>query len=68
MSKLDLKLEGTVAVVTMDDGDNKLNLEMVDGLLAVLDRVEKETDAAGIWKPVSIIVEKLEGDCHAQKN
>ena len=45
MAKLDLKLEGTVAVLTMDEGDNKLNLEMVDGLLAMLDSVEKETDA-----------------------
>jgi enoyl-CoA hydratase/carnithine racemase len=46
MSKLDLKLEGKVAVVTMDDGDNKLNLEMCDALLAMLDRVEQETDAS----------------------
>ena len=45
MAKLDLKLEGRVAVVTMDERDNKLNLEMVDSLLAMLDRVEKETDA-----------------------
>jgi len=45
MAKLDLKLEGKVAVVTMDEGDNKLNLEMVDGLLAMLDRVVQETDA-----------------------
>ena len=45
MSKLDLKLEGTVAVITMDDGDNKLNLDMCDAFLAMLDRVEQETDA-----------------------
>ena len=45
MAKLDLKLEGKVAIVTMDDGDNKLNLDMCDGLLVVLDRIEKETDA-----------------------
>jgi enoyl-CoA hydratase/carnithine racemase len=45
MAKLDLKLEGKVAVVTMDDGDNKFNLDMCDALLAMLARVEKETDA-----------------------
>ena len=45
MSKLDLKLEGKVAVITMDDGDNKLNLDMCDAFLALLDSVEKETDA-----------------------
>lgn len=45
MAKLDLNVDGKVAVVTMDEGDNKLNLDMVDGLLAVLDRVEQETGA-----------------------
>jgi len=45
VSKLDLKLEGKVAVITMDDGDNKLNLDMCDAFLALLDRVEQETDA-----------------------
>ena len=45
MSRLDLKLQGKVAVVIMDESDNKLNLEMVGGLLQMLDRVEQETDA-----------------------
>jgi enoyl-CoA hydratase/carnithine racemase len=45
LAKLDLNLDGKVAVITMDEGDNKLNLDMCDGLLAVLDRIEKETDA-----------------------
>lgn len=45
MAKLDLNVDGKVAVVTMNDDDNKFNLDMVDGLLAVLDRVEQETDA-----------------------
>jgi len=46
LAKLDLKLEGRVAVLSMDEGDNKLNLEMVEALLAMLDRVEQETDAS----------------------
>jgi enoyl-CoA hydratase/carnithine racemase len=45
MSKLDLKLEGKVAVITMDDGDNKLNLQFCDDLLAMIDEVEKGTAA-----------------------
>lgn len=48
MAKLDLNIEGKVAIVTMDDGDNKLNLDMCDGLLAMLDRVEGETDALAL--------------------
>ena len=45
MAKLDLRLEGNVAVITMNDGDNRLNLQFCDDLLAMIDRVEKETDA-----------------------
>ena len=45
MSKLDLKLEGKAAVITMADDDNKLNLDMCDALLAMLDSAEQETDA-----------------------
>jgi len=45
MARLDLNIEGNVAVVTMDEADNKLNLEMVRSLLDLLDRVEKETGA-----------------------
>ena len=45
MAKLDLNMEGKAAVITMNDDDNKLNLDMCDALLAMLDRVEQETDA-----------------------
>ena len=45
MAKLDMKLEGKVAVITMNDGDNKLNLQFCDDLLAMIDEVEKDTDA-----------------------
>ena len=45
MAKLDLKLEGKVAVVTMDESDNKLNLELCEDMLATIDKVEKETGA-----------------------
>ena len=45
MAKLDLKLEDRVAVVTMNEEDNKLNLDMCNSFLAMLDKVEKETEA-----------------------
>jgi enoyl-CoA hydratase/carnithine racemase len=45
VAKLDLNIEGKVAVITMNDGDNKLNLETCGELLAVLDRVEHESAA-----------------------
>ncbi|MGD0354091.1 MAG: enoyl-CoA hydratase/isomerase family protein [Dehalococcoidia bacterium] len=58
MAKLDLKLNGKVAVVTLDQDDNRLNLDLCLSLLATLDEIEKETDAltlviksghAGVW-------------------
>ncbi len=45
MSKLDLRLDDKIAVITMDEADNKLNLDMCDAFLSLLDRVENETDA-----------------------
>jgi enoyl-CoA hydratase/carnithine racemase len=58
LAKLDLKLNGKVAVVTLDQDDNRLNLDLCLSLLATLDEIEKETDAltlviksghAGVW-------------------
>ncbi len=40
-----MKLDGRVAVVTMGEDDNKLNLNMCGCLLEMLDRIERETDA-----------------------
>lgn len=45
MAKLDLNLKDKVAVLTMNEDDNKLNLAMCNSLLAMLDRVERETEA-----------------------
>ena len=45
MAKLDFKLEDKVAVLTMDEDDNKLNLDMCNSFLAMLDKIEKQTDA-----------------------
>ena len=45
MAKLDLKLEDKVAVLTMDEDDNKLNLDMCNSFLAMLDKIEEQTDA-----------------------
>jgi len=45
VAKLDLNVDGKVAVITMNDGDNKLNLDLCEELLRMLDRVENETAA-----------------------
>jgi len=45
MAKLDLKLEDKVAVLSMDEDDNKLNLDMCNSFLAMLDKIEEQTDA-----------------------
>jgi enoyl-CoA hydratase/carnithine racemase len=45
VAKLDLNLKDKVAVLTMNEDDNKLNLAMCNSLLAMLDRVERETEA-----------------------
>ncbi len=45
MAKLDWTLDEKVALLTMDEADNKLNIDMVESLLDMLDRIEKETDA-----------------------
>jgi len=45
MAKLDWTLDEKVALVTMDEADNKLNIDLVESLLEMLDRIEKETDA-----------------------
>ncbi len=45
MAKIDLELYDKVALVTMGEGDNKLNIGMVASLLEMLEKIEKETDA-----------------------
>jgi len=46
MDPVKYSLEGTAAVVQMDDGKaNALSVEMIDALLAALDRAEKEASA-----------------------
>lgn len=45
MAKLDLKLEDRVAIITMDQDDNRLNLDMCISFLAMLDKIEHETEA-----------------------
>ena len=48
MAQLDLKLDGNVAIVTMNEGENRLNLDICLSLLEMLDRVEHETGALAL--------------------
>ena len=45
MAKIDIELKGKVAVVSMNDGENRFNPAFLNALTEALDRVEKETDA-----------------------
>jgi enoyl-CoA hydratase/carnithine racemase len=45
MAKLDWKLDDKVALVTMGEADNKLNIDLVKSLLEMLDKIEKESEA-----------------------
>ena len=45
MAKLKLEIKDHVAVITMDEDDNKLNPDMCRGLLDLMDKVERETEA-----------------------
>lgn len=42
---IEIKKEGHIAVMTLNEGENRLNLNFVTQFLAALDSVEKETDA-----------------------
>jgi enoyl-CoA hydratase/carnithine racemase len=48
MARIKLKLEDRVALLIMNEGDNKLNLQLCDDILAVIARVETETDALAL--------------------
>jgi Delta3-Delta2-enoyl-CoA isomerase len=42
---IEIKMEGQVAVVTLNEGENRLNLDFLTEFLKVLDHVEKQTQA-----------------------
>ncbi|RPJ63446.1 MAG: enoyl-CoA hydratase/isomerase family protein [Dehalococcoidia bacterium] len=45
MAKLKLEIKNHVAIITMDEDDNKLNPDMCRSLLDMMDKVERETEA-----------------------
>jgi enoyl-CoA hydratase/carnithine racemase len=42
---VDVKMEGQVAIVTFNEGENRFNLDFLTQFMGALDQVEKETDA-----------------------
>jgi len=48
MARIDWELNDKVALVTMGEADNKLNIDMVTSLLAMLDTIERETEALAL--------------------
>ena len=45
---VEIKLEDNVAIVTLDEGENRLNLDFLTKFMDALDRVEKNTDATAL--------------------
>ncbi|MGD0856929.1 MAG: enoyl-CoA hydratase/isomerase family protein [Dehalococcoidia bacterium] len=45
MAKLELKQEDGIAIIIMDEDDNRLTLGMCTSLMDMLDKIEKETEA-----------------------
>ncbi|MDD5414209.1 MAG: enoyl-CoA hydratase/isomerase family protein, partial [Smithellaceae bacterium] len=42
---IEIKMEGQVAVATLNEGENRLNLDFLEKFINALDHIEKETDA-----------------------
>ena len=45
MSLVEYKIDETVAVVTLNDGENRFNPDFLSAFLGVLDEIERDTDA-----------------------
>ena len=48
MALLDWQVDGSVAQVTLNDGENRFNPTFLDAFLEVLDRIEADTDARAV--------------------
>ena len=45
MAVVDFELDKKVAMVTLNDGENRFNPKFLEGFLGVLDQIETDTDA-----------------------
>jgi enoyl-CoA hydratase/carnithine racemase len=48
MTRIDYRLDDSVALVTLNDGENRFNPDFIQAFLDVLETVENETDAASL--------------------
>lgn len=46
MAMVDYEVDGHVAIVTLNDGENRFNPDFIDALLGALDSIEQETQAS----------------------
>ena len=45
MPKFNFEMDEQVAILTMDNGENRFNFKFFEGFSEVLDKIENETDA-----------------------
>ena len=46
MAKIDYSLDESVAVVALNDGENRFNPDFLNAFLGILDDIERRTDAS----------------------
>ena len=48
MTRIDHRIDDTVAVITLDDGENRFNPDFIGAFIDALDAIENDTDATAL--------------------